>query len=214
MGADAVLTLILAVPVLARCGRWRSLLHRLTECGDPKERGSMGIAGLGRCLPLDALRIADRSRAPMPTSCRLRAQGELWLESVHTTFVPHTMDSDLAAVNARLASRTFLLGHKPTLADLVLYTTLSPAIVRHPVARHRAPPCASPACVRPRRGWSGPLMGAGVHPTCQLRTTLQPAATQSVCAGLRRMSARGALVHGVPLAWNTRTRSAGDAVAR
>lgn len=56
-------------------------------------------------------------------------QVQQWLAFVHTQLTP-LMDDSLAEVNTWLATRTFLVGTTATLADLVLYAALSPAIVR------------------------------------------------------------------------------------
>ena len=52
-----------------------------------------------------------------------------WLASVHSALSPVT-DAALEDLNAWLTTRTFFVGHAPTLADLVLYAHLSTAIVR------------------------------------------------------------------------------------
>jgi hypothetical protein len=56
-------------------------------------------------------------------------QVEQWLSFVHTQLTP-VIDDNLAEINSWLALRTFLVGSTATLADMVLYSALSPAIVR------------------------------------------------------------------------------------
>jgi aminoacyl tRNA synthase complex-interacting multifunctional protein 1 len=46
------------------------------------------------------------------------------------------LDEKLELLNEWLLSRTFLVGHQLSLADLVIYGTISPAVVTFPVAQH------------------------------------------------------------------------------
>jgi hypothetical protein len=61
---------------------------------------------------------------------------EQWLSFVHTQFSP-IMDDKLAEVNSWLAPRTVLVGTTVSLADIVLYAALCPAIVR-PLLKKKA----------------------------------------------------------------------------
>ena len=67
------------------------------------------------------------------TGC-LCVQIEQWLSFVHTQLTP-VMDNQLVDVNAWLAARTYLVGARPTLADIVLYAALSTAVVRSASAK-------------------------------------------------------------------------------
>lgn len=58
-----------------------------------------------------------------------------WLTYQHTELEP-LMDEQLFKVNEWLQNRTYLLGNSLTLADLVVYATVQPAVCCLPVAQH------------------------------------------------------------------------------
>jgi Glutathione S-transferase, C-terminal domain len=91
-------------------------------------------------------------------------QIEQWLNFVHTQLTP-IMDDKLAEVNAWLATRTFMLGATPSLADVVLYAALSPAIVRCLLRRRH--PCHLPWVVsHPSRSSCAAIWGRLACSSC------------------------------------------------
>lgn len=83
--------------------------------------------------------------ATRPCSMTWLLQVAEWLAFRHTELTP-LMDDKLAKMNEWLQSRTYLTGSSLTLADLVLYATVQPAVVSKPAH------CRLPSVLQTRAG--------------------------------------------------------------
>ncbi len=82
--------------------------------------GSFGWSWLSRGMP-----TCGRYAAHQPPSPQVAE----WLTYRHTELSP-LLDDKLAKMHDWLQTRTYLAGNSLTLADLVLYATVQPAVVR------------------------------------------------------------------------------------